>query len=131
LDVGLRLANLALAETYRKDIPLPVYKNPMYKRMEITRGKINLYFDNAPNGFKIKGEGNPTEFLIAGSDQHFLPADVKLEKDRIVVSNKQVPDPVAVRFSFSNTGMSNLFNKEGLPVTPFRTDNWEIVPLKQ
>jgi sialate O-acetylesterase len=131
LDVGLRLANLALAETYRKDIPLPVYKNPMYKRMEITKGRINLYFDNAPNGFKVKGEGNPTEFLIAGSDQHFLPADVKLEKDRIVVSNKQVPDPVAVRFSFSNTGMSNLFNKEGLPITPFRTDNWEIVPVKQ
>jgi sialate O-acetylesterase len=130
LDVGLRLANLALAETYKKGIAAPAYKNPIYKRMETGKGKINLYFDNAPNGFKIKGEGKPTEFLIAGSDQNFLPADVKLEKDHIVVSNKQIPNPVAVRFSFTNTGMSNLFNKEGLPVTPFRTDDWQIVPVK-
>jgi len=131
LDVGLRLANLALAETYKKDIPAPVYKNPLYKRMEIAKSKINVYFDYAPNGFKIKGEGIPTEFLIAGADQNFLPADVKLEKDHIIVTNKQIPNPVAVRFSFSNTGMSNIFNKEGLPLTPFRTDNWEVIPVKQ
>jgi len=130
LDVGLRLANIALAETYKKNIPVPVYKNPMYKKMEVSKGKINLYFDNAPNGFMIKGEGTATEFLIAGADQNFLPAEVKLEKDRIVVSNKQIPNPVAVRFSFSNTGMSNLFNKEGLPVIPFRTDNWEVAQVK-
>lgn len=131
LDVGLRLAHLALSETYKKNIPIPFYKSPMFKRMEISKGKINLFFENAPAGFKIKGEGAPTEFLIAGSDQKFLPADVKLEKDRIVVSNKQIPNPAAVRFSFSNTGMSNVFNKEGLPITPFRTDDWEIVPVKQ
>ena len=129
LDVGLRLANIALAETYRKNIPAPVYKNAMYKRMEVSKGKINLYFDNASNGFMIKGpEKQATEFLIAGSDQNFLPADVEIKKDRIIVSNKQIANPVAVRFSFSNVGMSNVFNKEGLPVTPFRTDNWEINP---
>ena len=99
--------------------------------MEVSNGKINLYFDNAPNGFVLKGnEKQATEFLIAGSDQNFLPAEVKLEKDRIVVSNKQISKPVAVRFSFSNTGMSNVFNKEGLPVVPFRTDNWEVIPQK-
>src|ERR1044072_5320948 len=124
LDVGLRLGNIALAETYKKNIPAPVYKNPTYKRMEVSKGKINLYFDNAPNGFVIKGnEKQPTEFLIAGDDKNFLPADVKLEKDRLVVYNKQILNPVAVRFSFSNIGMSNVFNKEGLPITPFRTDN--------
>lgn len=131
LDVGWRLANIALAETYKKPIPVPGYKNPVYKRMEISKGKINLYFDNAPNGFVVKGDGNPTEFLIAGNDQNFLPAEVKLEKGRIVVSHKQITQPVAVRFSFSNTGMSNLYNKEGLPVTPFRTDSWEVIPVKQ
>ncbi len=131
LDVGLRLANLALAQTYKKNIPAPVYLNPKYKKMEVSGGKINLYFENAPNGFMLKGnEKQATEFLIAGSDQNFLPADIKLEKDRIVVSHKQIPNPVAVRFSFSNTGMSNVFNKEGLPVIPFRTDNWEVVPQK-
>ena len=131
LDVGLRLANIALAETYKKPIPAPVYLNPKYKRMDASKGKINLYFDNAPNGFMIKGDGTPNEFLIAGSDQNFLPAEVKLEKDRIVVSNKQIANSVAVRFSFSNTAMSNVFNKEGLPVMPFRTDNWEVIQMKQ
>src|SRR6185295_6093260 len=75
LDVGLRLANIALAETYKKNIPVAVYKNPMYKKMEVSKGKINLYFDNAPNGFMMKGEGTATEFLIAGADQNFLPAE--------------------------------------------------------
>jgi sialate O-acetylesterase len=132
LDVGLRLANIALAENYKKNIPAPVYKNPIYKKMEVNKGKVNLYFDNAPNGFMIKGpEKQATEFLIAGSDQNFLPAEVEIKKDRIIVSNKQVNNPVAVRFSFSNIGMSNVFNKEGLPIAPFRTDNWEIVPVKQ
>ena len=132
LDVGLRLANIALAETYKKNIAAAVYKNPMYKRMEVSKGKINLYFDNAPNGFMVKGnEKQPAEFFIAGSDQNFLPADVKLEKDKIVVSNMQITNPTAVRFSFSNTSMSNVFNKEGLPIIPFRTDNWEVIPVKQ
>ena len=97
--------------------------------MDASKGKINLYFDNAPNGFMVKGDGAPTEFLIAGNDQNFLPAEVKLEKDKIVVSNKQITNPVAVRFSFSNTGMSNVFNKEGLPIIPFRTDIWEVSSL--
>jgi sialate O-acetylesterase len=130
-DVGLRLAKMALAEIYKKDIPVPAYKNPVYSRAEVNKDRINLYFNNAPNGFIVKGDGNPTEFLIAGSDQNFLPADVKIEKNRIVVFNKQVSNPVAVRFSFSNTGMSNVFNKEGLPITPFRTDNWEVITVKQ
>ncbi|HEY6502622.1 MAG TPA: sialate O-acetylesterase [Chitinophagaceae bacterium] len=131
LDVGLRLANIALAETYKQPIPAPAYLNPKYKRMDASKGKINLYFDNTANGFIVKGDSTPTGFLIAGSDQNFLPAEVKLEKDKIVVSSKQIANPVAVRFSFSNTGMSNVFNKEGLPVIPFRTDNWVVIPVKQ
>lgn len=129
-DVGLRLANIALAETYKQNIPAPVYLNPKYKKMEVNKDKITLYFDNAPNGFMVKGNEKPTEFYIAGSDKNFLPADVKIEKDRIVVSNKQIPNPVAVRFSFTNIAMSNVFNKEGLPIIPFRTDSWEMTSTK-
>ncbi|MEI9945971.1 MAG: sialate O-acetylesterase [Chitinophagaceae bacterium] len=128
-DVGIRLANLALGQTYKQNIP--VYNSPMYKSMEVNKGKVTLFFTNAPNGFMVKGTEKPTEFLIAGSDKNFLPADVKIEKDRIILSNKQITDPVAVRFSFSNTGMSNVFSKEGLPLAPFRTDNWEIIPGKE
>jgi sialate O-acetylesterase len=123
-DVAERLANWALAETYRQN--MPVYKSPMFKNLEINKDKAILLFDNAPNGFIIKGGDKATEFYIAGDDKNFLPADVKLEKDRIIVFNKQIKNPVAVRFGFSNTAMPNLFSKEGLPVAPFRTDNWEV-----
>ncbi len=132
LTPALRLANLALADHYKKPMPAEMYKNPMYKSMEVNKGKVILNFDNAANGFMLKGtEKKPTEFLIAGSDQKFVPAtDFKLEKGRIIVSSPQVPNPVAVRFSFANDAMANIFNKEGLPIDPFRTDNWEIVGVK-
>jgi len=130
-DVALRLANWALAETYKKNIG--IYKSPVFKNMEISKDKAILYFDNAPNGFMIKGDGKPkaTEFYIAGDDKNFLPAEVKLEKDKIIVFNKQIKNPVAVRFSFSNTAMSNVFSKDGLPINPFRTDNWEVDTSKE
>lgn len=123
-DVALRLANLALAKTYQKTIA--GYISPSYKSMEIAKNKIILSFDNAATGFMTKGNEKPTEFYIAGDDKVFQPADVKIEKDKIIVSSKLVPNPVAVRFGFSNTAMSNLFSKEGLPVTPFRTDSWDV-----
>jgi len=125
-EVALRLANLALAETYQKNVG--ICKSPLFKNMEIDKDKAILYFDNAPNGFVIKGDGNfkATEFYIAGEDKNFLPAEVTLEKDRIIVYNRQVKAPLAVRFSFSNTAMANVFSKEGLPLSPFRTDNWKV-----
>ncbi|MGE5944911.1 MAG: sialate O-acetylesterase [Flavobacteriales bacterium] len=123
-DVGERLALLTLAETYGKNIP--VYKSPVLKNMEIDKAKANLYFSDAPNGFITKDGGKPTEFMIAGSDKKFLPADVKLERDRIIVSNKNIKEPVAVRFSFGNTGISNVLSKEGFPIVPFRTDTWDV-----
>lgn len=123
-DVGSRLANYALAETYKQ--PITAYKSPLFKNMELDHNKAVLFFDNAPHGFKTKDGKPATEFYIAGEDRNFLPADVKIEKDRIVVSSKQIKKPVAVRFSFSNTAISNLFSKEELPVGPFRTDSWEV-----
>lgn len=129
LDVANRLANWALAETYKQ--PGIGYKSPMFKTMEINKNKAILYFDNAPTGFMIKNGTKATEFYIAGEDKNFLPADVKIEKDRIIVSQKQIKNPVAIRFGFSNMAMSNLFNKEGLPVCPFRTDSWEVDTTKE
>ncbi|MBN8787982.1 MAG: sialate O-acetylesterase, partial [Terrimonas sp.] len=71
-------------------------------------------------------EKKATEFYIAGEDKNFLPADVKIEGDHVILSNKQIKNPVAARFSFSNTAIGNIFNKAGLPVNPFRTDNWDV-----
>lgn len=129
IDVARRLADLALAETYNQNVI--VYKSPLFKTMEINKNKALLFFDNAPGGFITKGNKKTTEFFIAGEDKKFFPADVKLERDRIIVSHKQVKKPVAVRFAFSNTAISNLFSKEGLPICPFRTDNWEVDTSKE
>lgn len=130
MDVANRLAKLALAETYQRDVG--AYQSPAFKRMEIKDNKVMLYFDHAPKGFMVKGNEKPSEFYIAGADKTFQPAEAKLEKDRIVVSSRGVSTPLAVRFAFSNTAMANVFSKEGLPIAPFRTDDWEVemVPVK-
>ncbi|CAG5002584.1 hypothetical protein DYBT9275_02923 [Dyadobacter sp. CECT 9275] len=123
-DVGLRLARYALGDTYGQKGA--VYKSPAFKRMEVKGDKASLFFENAPAGFKTVDGQEPTSFYMAGEDKVFLPATAKLQNDRIVVSYPQIRKPVAVRFSFSNKAMSNLFSSEGLPVGPFRTDEWEV-----
>jgi sialate O-acetylesterase len=119
-----------LADTYNKQGI--VYKSPMYKNMEVNKNKAIVYFDNAQDGLMLKaGDKKATEFYIAGDDKTFLPADVKIENDHVILSNKQIKTPVAVRFSFSNTGIGNIFSKAGLPVNPFRTDDWEVDKSKE
>jgi sialate O-acetylesterase len=120
-DVGARLANWALHDTYKKEGI--VYKSPEFKSMEVKKGKAYISFNNAPTGLMAKGK-SVTEVYVAGSDQQFYPADAKIENNQLVVSSKQVKEPVAVRYGFTNTAVGNLFGKEGLPVDPFRTDSW-------
>jgi sialate O-acetylesterase len=118
-EVGWRLANYALAETYgKKNI---AYKSPEFKTMKIEKDKIRIYFDHAENGLISKG-GPPSEFYIAGSDGKFIPASAKIEGSTVLVWNKSIRQPVAVRFGFTSAAMPNLFSKEGLPVNTFRTD---------
>lgn len=123
-DVGLRLANYALAETYGKK--QPAYKSPMYKSMAVEKDKIRINFTDADNGLVTKGTAL-TDFYIAGADKKFLPAVAVVKGNTIVVSNKNIQLPVAVRFGFTNAAMPNLFSKEGLPVNIFRTDDWDEV----
>jgi len=123
LDVGNRLANWALAETYHKEGI--VYKSPMYKSMEVRKDKAIISFDNAPNGLKATDQ-YINEIYIAGPDKVFFGATAKIEKGKLVVSSPEVSNPAAVRFAFSNAAIGNLFSKEGLPVNPFRTDDWEL-----
>ena len=123
-DVGYRLANLALSETYDKnDFP---YKYPMYKSMQIEKGKISIDFSNADGGLVSKGD-TVKGFYIAGDDKVFMPANATVNKNSVVVWNKNVKNPVAVRFDFTNSSIPNLFSKEGLPVNLFRTDNWDDI----
>lgn len=123
-DVGIRLANYALAEVYGKLVP--GYKSPGYKSMSIEKGKITINFVNTEKGLMSKG-GAPTGFYIAGEDKIFKPANAKIDGNTVVVWNKEIKTPVVVRFGFTNAAMPNLFSKEGLPVNTFRTDNWDDV----
>ena len=122
-EVGERLANWALADTYHKENI--VYKSPFYKRMEVQQNKAILTFDNAPNGLKATG-ANVTEIFMAGTDKIFFAATAIIDNNKLIVVCPKVANPVAVRFAFNNASIGNLFSKEGLPVGPFRTDDWEL-----
>ncbi|MGC9363439.1 MAG: sialate O-acetylesterase [Fidelibacterota bacterium] len=119
--VGERLARWALAQRYGKDI---VPSGPLYKDHRVKGKKVIIRFDYA-DGLHLK-PGVPAEFLIAGKDKVFYPADVKIRSDRLIVSSKKVKAPVAVRYSWSNTSGASLFNAAGLPASTFRTDQWVI-----
>lgn len=123
-DVGKRLALWALAKDYGKQTI--VYSGPLYKAMKIEKNKIRLMFDYVGKGLMAKG-GELTHFEIAGEDRKFFHAKAKIDGKTVVVSSDKVKKPVAVRFSFSNIDEPNFFNKEGLPASSFRTDDWEIV----
>ena len=121
-EVGDRLADVALGETYaQKDA---VYKIPMYKNMQVQKDKIRIWFTNADKGLMSKGP--LTEFFIAGADKNFVIAEARIEGNSVVVWNKNVTQPIAVRYGFRNGAMLNLYNKEGVLVNLFRTDEWPV-----
>jgi sialate O-acetylesterase len=120
-EVGRRLSLWALAKDYgNKDL---MYSGPIYKSMKVEVDKIILEFDNTGSGLISKGS-SLTNFKISGRDKKFVSADAKIYGKSIIVSNPAVPQPIAVRFGFTNGSEPNLFNKEGLPASTFRTDNW-------
>jgi sialate O-acetylesterase len=122
-DVGFRLANWALGETYNKSTS--PYKSPMYDRAEVSGGKLVIYCKNAPHGLMAKGKAI-TGFLVAGEDGQWLPADAKIDGEKIIVWNKKIRQPVNARYGFSNTLVGNVFSTENLPLCPFRTDSFPV-----
>ena len=121
-SIGKRLASWAFAKNYGlKDV---AFSGPLYKSMKIEGQSIRISFDYAKNGLEAKG-GELTNFEIADKDGKFEPATAVIEKNTIVVSSNAILDPVSVRYGWTNTATPNLFNKEGLPASSFRTDNWD------
>ena len=100
-----------------------VFSGPIYKSMKIEGAKIRLSFDYTGSPMVAK-DGVLANFMIAAADRKFVPAKATIEKKTIVVSSDKVTKPVAVRYAFDNAGVPSLFNKEGLPASSFRTDNW-------
>jgi sialate O-acetylesterase len=122
-DVGLRLADWALADTYHQQGI--TYKNPAFQHMEIKGDKVVITCSDAPTGLILKGKA-VEELLIAGDDELFWPAQAHIEGNKLIVSAAAVKKPVAVRYQFDNAGAGNIFGKEGLPLAPFRTDDWSL-----
>lgn len=130
-DVGLRLALSALSNTYGKEL---VGSGPLYREMKIENNTIRLFFSHVGSGLMV-GEKNGTDeatemadgtlqcFSIMDRDGSWHWADAIIDGTSVVVSSKQAIHPVAVRYAFSASPVgANLYNREGLPASPFRTD---------
>lgn len=125
-DVGNRLAAIALSKTYKKNI---VYSGPTFKSMEKAGSKIIASFENIGSGLATPDKyGYIKGFEIAGDDQIFYYAKAKIVDDKVVIYNENVSNPAAIHFGWADDASdNNLYNKEGFPVAPFRTDNWKNV----
>jgi sialate O-acetylesterase len=125
--VGRRLARWALAKDYGKtDL---VYSGPLYRSMQKEGAKIRIHFDHTGSGLMALG-GDLKHFTIAGTDKKFVEAAAEIDDNTVLVYSEQITDPVAVRYAWSNTAVGNLYNFDGLPASPFRTDDWDGVTWK-
>lgn len=120
-EVGRRLALLALAKTYGRRL---VCSGPVYRSNRRFSDRIELTFDDRGGGLVVTQNDRGNGFQIAGNDRVFRNADVAAKKGKLVVWNPAVRNPRAVRYAFTNAPRATLFNVEGLPAAPFRTDDW-------
>ncbi|OQP68370.1 sialate O-acetylesterase [Niastella populi] len=124
-DVGKRLAALALQKTYGIKM---IASGPVYKTMQVQGNKAVVQFTGIGSGLMAKkGSANALSgFEVAGADQQFYPAKATIAGATVVVSADEVAKPVAVRYAWADdAGNANLFNKDGFPAAPFRTDRWK------
>lgn len=119
-EIGERLALWALGTTYGRKL---VYSGPLYKTMNIEGKEIRINFAHVGGGLQAHGE-TLEGFTMAGADKRFHRANARIDGDSVVVSSSEVEAPVAVRYAWGNSPNCDLYNKEGLPASPFRTDDW-------
>jgi len=118
-DVGLRLALTARGKVYGQKI---VYSGPVFRSMKTEGQKARLTFDHVGSGLVAKGGGPLKGFAVAGTDLKFVWAQAEIEGETVVVWSEEVKTPAAVRYAWANNPVCNLYNKDGLPASPFRTD---------
>jgi len=119
-EVGRRLALAALGIAYKRRIE---YSGPIYKSYSREGSSIRIRFTHVDGGLVAHG-GALQGFAIAGPDRKFVWAQARIEGDTVVVWSPAVSDPVAVRYGWAINPVVNLYNREGLPASPFRTDDW-------
>ena len=120
-EVGRRLALAARAQTYGEDIE---YSGPMMSGYQLMDGAIRIDFTHAESGLCTPDGSDLRGFAIAGVDHRFHWAEARVDGRSVVVSSPEVPFPVAVRYAWADNPVCNLYNGEGLPANPFRTDDW-------
>jgi len=125
-EVGRRLALAALANLYRDDLddePAPVWAGPLYESHTVEGNKVILRF-RFGNGLRARGDDPLIGFSIAGADKRFLWAHARIEGNTVIVRHPRIKAPVAVRYGWADNPICNLVNADGLPASPFRTDDW-------
>lgn len=125
-EVGLRLAAIALHNLYGQTTE---YSGPVYDTMIIRGNRAEIEFTHKGAGLMVKDRyGYVRGFEIAGNDHHFYYAKAFIEKNKVIVYADQVPKPVSVHYNWADDAADgNLYNKDGLPALPFRTDQWKGV----
>lgn len=123
-EVGERLSLVARKMIYADNVQA---SGPVFKQMSVQSNKIFLEFDNLPSVDHLKNTFKTIEgFYIADKSRKFYPATISIQDNMLVVTNKDIDKPVAVRYAWLNNPLNaNFYNKEGLPAIPFRTDNWD------
>jgi sialate O-acetylesterase len=123
--VGERLALAALALAYGEKL---VYSGPDYDSISVSGNKATLGFKHVGGGL-VASEGGLKGFTIAGTDGKFVPANAEIVGDTVVVSSSEVSTPVQVQYAWANVPVGTLWNKDGLPASPFQSDvAWSIEP---
>ena len=122
-DVGERLALVAQSVAYGDEGV--VSSGPVYQSMRIEGNRIILTFSHMGGGLSVNGGGDLRQFAIAGADKQFVWAQATIEGNEVIVWSDTIEHPVAVRYAWAdNPEGANLYNSEGLPASPFRTDDW-------
>jgi sialate O-acetylesterase len=126
-DVANRLARWALARDYGVKIPA---QSPTYESMEKHGNKIVVRFKEVGHGLKTADVPDARGFAIAGSDHHFVLANAKIVGPATIeVWSDKISDPIAVRYAWADNPVCNIYSAEGLPLTPFRTDDFPGVTV--
>ncbi len=119
-DVGLRLARWALADTYGKPV---VKSGPLFESAVAEAGALRVRFRHGAGLTTADGQP-PRRFALAGSDRRWHWAEARIDGETVLVSTSAVPHPIAVRYAWADNPEATLRNGEGLPASPFRSDDW-------
>ncbi len=117
LPIGERLAKAALVVKYKKIVP--DYCSPIFDSLKVTGGTLTVKFKHAENGLVVKGE-KLKGFAVAGRNKIYFPADAKVSGDSVILTCDKVSSPAGVKYGWANCPDVNLFNKDGMPASPFR-----------